>query len=68
MGVPGELWQIQSRIGKLYEKRGEGGQAREAFSRAAQTLRMLAQKIGDKKLRERFLSAPQVRRVLGGRT
>ena len=70
IGLPGELWQIQSRIGELYEKRGEDGEAREAFSGAAQTLRMLAQKIGDEELRESFLSAPQVRRVLGriGRT
>jgi tetratricopeptide (TPR) repeat protein len=65
IGVPGELWQIQSRVGQLQERRGEDGQAREAFSGAAQTLRMLAQKIGDEELREGFLSAPQVRRVLG---
>ena len=66
IGVPGELWQIQSRLGELYEGCGEDGQAREAFSGAAQTLRMLAQKIGDEELREGFLSAPQVRRVLSG--
>ena len=64
MGVPGELGQIQSRIGELYERRGEEGEAREAFSGAAQTLRMLAQKIGDEELREGFLSAPRVRSVL----
>jgi Flp pilus assembly protein TadD len=64
IGLPGELWQIQSSLGELYEKRGEDGEAREAFSGAAQTLRMLAQKIGDEELREGFLSAPQVRRVL----
>jgi DNA-binding SARP family transcriptional activator/tetratricopeptide (TPR) repeat protein len=67
IGLPGELWQIRSRIGELYERRGESEQAREAFSIAAQTLRMLAQKIGDEGLRERFLSAPQARRVLGRR-
>jgi len=64
IGLPGELWQIQSKIGELHERRGEAEQAREAFSGAAQTLRMLAQKIEDEELRERFLSAPQVRRVL----
>ena len=62
--LPGELWQIQSRIGDLHERRGEAGQAREAFSGAAQTLRMLAGNIGDEKLREGFLSAARVRRVL----
>jgi tetratricopeptide (TPR) repeat protein len=66
IGLPGELWQIRSRIGELHERRGETEEAWEAFSRAAQTLRMLAGKIGDEELREGFLSAPQVRRVLGG--
>jgi tetratricopeptide (TPR) repeat protein len=64
IGLPGELWQIRSRIGELYEQRGETGEAREAFSQAAQTLKTLAQKIGDEELREGFLSAPRVRRVL----
>ena len=64
IGPPGELWQILARIGELHEQRGEVGEAREAFSRAAQTLRDLAAKIGDEGLREGFLSAPQVRRVL----
>jgi tetratricopeptide (TPR) repeat protein len=64
IGLPGELWQIRSRIGELHERRGEAEQAREAFSIAAQTLRMLAQKIADEGLRERYLSAPQARRVL----
>ena len=70
IGLPKELWQIQSRLGELHERRGEAGEAREAFSLAAQTLRELARKIGDEELREGFLSAPQVRRVLGriGRT
>ena len=65
IGLPGELWQIQSRIGDLYQRRGETEEARAAFSRAAQTLRMLTGKIGDEELREGFLSAPQLRRVLG---
>jgi tetratricopeptide (TPR) repeat protein len=65
IGLPGELWQIQSKIGELHERRGEVEQAREAFFGAAQTLRMLAQKIEDEELRERFLSAPRVRRMLG---
>ena len=44
-GVPGELWQIQSRMGDLHERRGEEAEAQEAFTLAAQTLRELAQKI-----------------------
>jgi tetratricopeptide (TPR) repeat protein len=65
IGVPGELWQIQSRIGHLHERRGEEAEAQEAFSLAAQTLSELAQKIRDEDLREGFLSAPRVRGVLG---
>ena len=64
IGVPGELWQIQSRMGYLHERRGEEAEAQEAFTLTAQTLREIAQKIADEELRERFLSAPQARRVL----
>ena len=65
IGLPGELWKIQSRMGDLHERRGEEAEAREAYSLAAQTLRELAQKIADEELRERFLSALLVRRLLG---
>jgi tetratricopeptide (TPR) repeat protein len=65
IGLPGELRRIRSRLGDLHERRGEDGLARQAFSRAVQTLRMLAEKIGDDKLRNDFLAAPQVHRVLG---
>jgi tetratricopeptide (TPR) repeat protein len=65
IGLPGELWQIQSKIGELHERRGKAEKAREAFSGAAQTLSDLATKIKDEGLREGFLSSPLVRRVLG---
>ena len=64
IGLPGELWQMRSRIGEFYERRGEVDQAHQAFSRAAQTLRDLAAKIKDEELREGFLAAPRVRHVL----
>ncbi len=64
IGLPGELWQIQSRIGDLYQRRGEPEEARAAFSRAARTIKMLAGKMGDEELREGFLAAPQVHHVL----
>ncbi len=64
IGLPGELWQIQSRIGELHERRGEAGEAQQAFSRAAQILKDLAARIKDAGLREGFLAAPRVRRVL----
>ena len=65
IGQPGGLWQIRAALGELYERRGEAGEARAAFVRAAQTLSTLAEKIGDKELKESFLSAPHVRCVLG---
>jgi DNA-binding SARP family transcriptional activator/tetratricopeptide (TPR) repeat protein len=65
LGLPGELWRIRAALGGLSERRGEDAEAREAFSRAAQTLRLLAEKIGDEEIRKGFLSAPQTRRVLG---
>ena len=65
IGQPGELWQIRASIGDLYERLGEFGEARAAFSRAAQILGTLAEKIRDEVLREGFLAAPRVRRVLG---
>jgi hypothetical protein len=64
IGLPGELWQIRSKIGELHEQRGEEEQAQKAFSQATQTLRTLAEKIRDEDLRKGFLAAPQVRRVL----
>jgi hypothetical protein len=57
IGLPGELWQIQCKIGELHERRRETEEARAGFSRAAQTLRMLARNIGDEMLRDGFLSA-----------
>ena len=68
IGLHKDLWQIQSKIGELHEQRGQTEEAQEAFFLAAQTLRLLAGKIGDEELREGFLSAPRVRRVLGHAT
>jgi hypothetical protein len=64
IGLPGELWQIGARIGELHERRGEVDEAHQAFSQAAQILQGLAAKIEDEGLREGFLAAPRVRRVL----
>jgi tetratricopeptide (TPR) repeat protein len=64
IGLPGELWQIQSKIGELHERRGEAGEAQQAFSQASQILKDLAARIKDTGLREGFLAAPKVRRVL----
>jgi tetratricopeptide (TPR) repeat protein len=64
IGLPGELWQIWAAIGALYEQRGEPEEASAAFSRAASILERLAGEIEDEALKQGFLSAPQLRRVL----
>jgi tetratricopeptide (TPR) repeat protein len=64
IGLPGELWQIQAEIGELRAERGEAREAQQAFLQAAELAQLLAQKIADQNMRERFLSASQVRRVL----
>ena len=64
IGLPGELWQIGARIGEIHERRGEAGEAHQSFSRAAHVLKDLAARIKDEGLREGFLAAPRVLRVL----
>jgi DNA-binding SARP family transcriptional activator len=64
IGLPGELWQIWAAMGELYELRGEPGEASAAFSRAASILERLAGELEDEALKQGFLSAPQLRRVL----
>ena len=64
IGLPGELWQIRTDLGELHKEQGERDAAQVAFNRAAGTLRTLIEKITDEGLREGFLDAPLVRRVL----
>jgi len=64
IGLPGEMWQIWAALGELHEQRGEPEEAHGAFSRAARILERLAGEIEDEALKEDFLSAPQLRRVL----
>jgi hypothetical protein len=64
IGLPGELWQIWAAIGELYEQRGEPEEARAASSWAASIVERLAGEIEDEVLKENFLSAPQLQRVL----
>jgi Flp pilus assembly protein TadD len=65
IGLPGERWQIQAALGELHDERGEREAARAAFTQAAAIVRGLADRINNDALRADFLSAPQVRRVLG---
>ena len=64
IGLPGELWQIWAALGDLHEQRREPEEACGAFTRAAGIVERLAGEIEDEVLKEGFLSAPQLRRVL----
>lgn len=64
IGLPGELWQIRSALGDLYEERGDREESIRHFSLAAQNIRALAGKIDDDELRRGFLEARLVRQVL----
>ena len=64
ISLPGELWQIRTKLGDLHEERGDREEALRFFLLAAQTIQTLAGKIEDEELRTGFLSAIPVRRVL----
>ncbi|HEX6551350.1 MAG TPA: AAA family ATPase [Ktedonobacteraceae bacterium] len=64
LGLPGEQWQIQAELGRLYEAEGLPKQARTAFGEAATIIHGLAEGMKDKTLRSRFLAGPQIQPVL----
>jgi len=64
IGLPGERWQIQAMLGRLYEAVGEPVQAHTAFAEAATLIQGLAQGIEDEALRTHFMAAPQIQQVL----
>jgi len=64
IGLPGEQWQIQAMLGRLYEAEGLPAQARTAWASAATIIRGLAEGIGDETLRSNFLAGPQIQPVL----
>src|SRR5205807_3094930 len=64
LGLPGERWQIQAALGRLYEAAGDPVQARTAFGEAARIIGGLAEGIKDETRRARFLAGPPIRQVL----
>lgn len=64
LGLPGEQWQIQAELGRMFEAKGEPTQAQRAFGEAATIIRRLAEGIGDEALRACFLAGPQIQTVL----
>jgi tetratricopeptide (TPR) repeat protein len=64
IGLPGEQWQIQAMLGRVYEAEGLPAQARTARASAATIIGGLAEGIGDKARRSNFLAGPQIQPVL----
>ena len=68
IGLPGERWQIQATLGKLYKAEGEQAQARTAFAESARIIQELAEGIGDEEMRSRFLAGPPIQQILQHQT
>jgi tetratricopeptide (TPR) repeat protein len=64
IGLPGEQWQIQALLGRLYEASGQQAQAQTAYGEAATIILGLAEGIKDEALRTNFLAGPQIQPVL----
>ena len=64
LGLPGERWQIQAALGRVYKAAGDAMQARMAFEEAARIIQGLAEGIKDEALRSRFLAGPPIQQVL----
>ncbi len=64
LGLPGERWQIQAMLGRVYEAGGEPAQAQTAFGEAARIIQGLAEGIKDEARRSRYLAGPQIQPVL----
>jgi tetratricopeptide (TPR) repeat protein len=64
IGLPGELWQIPCKIGELHERCREIEEARRVLPGGANLENARGEYRGREKLREGFLSAARVRRVL----
>jgi DNA-binding SARP family transcriptional activator len=64
IGLPGELWQIDAKLGEAYLANGDETEAQRCFGRAADTVRSLAATIDDPGLRAGFLAAEPVQRLL----
>ncbi len=64
LGLPGERWQIQAALGRVYEAAGDPAQARTAFGEAARIIGGLAEGIKDETRRSRFLAGPPIQQVV----
>ena len=64
IGLPGEQWQVQAMLARVYEAEGLPAQARTAWAKASTIIGGLAEGIGDEARRSNFLAGPQIQPVL----
>jgi tetratricopeptide (TPR) repeat protein len=64
IGLLDERWRIDAALGEHYLSVGDAAPARQAFTRAGDRVRALAEQLQDETLRVSFLAAAPVRRVL----
>jgi predicted ATPase len=64
IGLPGELWSIEARLGGLYIASGNREKAQIGFAHVIEIIQKLASSIEDEQLRTQFLSAQQVGYIL----
>jgi len=60
IGLPGEHWQAEAALGRLYLAREEHELARQAFTRAVCIMKQLAATMTNDEMREHFLTQAQV--------
>ena len=63
IGLPGELWQAEAALARLYMVREEHEQAAQAFARARAVIEELANKVSNDELRSQFLASPRVQPI-----
>ncbi len=64
VGNPRQLWQAHGSLASCYEKMGRSSEAREQWGAAADIIRKVDSGLADRQLREGFLNAHQVRKIL----
>ncbi len=64
IGLPGEEWPLLGALGALYGDQGDEAKAQQAWKDAASIILRLAETIDEEDLREEFLAAAPVQRVL----
>jgi len=64
VGNPRQLWQAQDSLASAFNKLGRFGEARDRWGKAAEVILNTAENLSDHELRENFIKAKSIRKVL----